>query len=315
MASQKKKENEFSYKSYQESDAVTEARKKQEEVLANKPADYKSAISGDIKNSMNQYLNREKFSYDMNADPTYNQYKNAFVQQGKMAMMDTMGQAAALTGGYGSSYASVAGNQAYQQNLQQLNSIVPELEQNAYSRYQQEGQDMLNRYALLSEQENLEYSRYRDSMADWHTERSLAESKYNAERDYDYNKYQSDKAFDYGAYRDAVADSQWETEKKSFENSVATGGEEAGLQHVSSMSPEEIISAMQGYQADEDNEGLRNFLFYCVNAGMMTPEMMDSYYRSYRTPELGEEEEEESFAPMTGFNGPGAWNDLEKWRK
>ena len=69
----------------------------------------------------------------------YQQYKDQYVRQGKLAMADTMGQAAALTGGYSNSYAQTAGQQTFQGYLQQLNDIVPELAQmskdNLYDEY------------------------------------------------------------------------------------------------------------------------------------------------------------------------------------
>ena len=55
--------------------------------------------------ALEQYLNREAFQYDLNADALYQQYQNRYQELGRNAMKDTMGQAAALTGGYGSSYA------------------------------------------------------------------------------------------------------------------------------------------------------------------------------------------------------------------
>ena len=89
------------------------------------------------------------FSYDFNADALYQQYKDKYIQQGKMAMADTIGQASAMTGGYGNSYAATVGNQAYQASLQNLNDIIPELYQMAYDRYNQEGQDIRNNIAML----------------------------------------------------------------------------------------------------------------------------------------------------------------------
>ena len=55
----------------------------------------------------------------------YRQYESAYRRGGKQAMEDTMANAAALTGGYGNSYASTAGNQAYQSYLAELNQILP----------------------------------------------------------------------------------------------------------------------------------------------------------------------------------------------
>ena len=112
---------------------------------------------------MGRILNREKFSYDVNGDALYQQYKDKYIQQGKMAMADTMGQASAMTGGYGNSYAATVGNQAYQSSLQQLNDVVPELWQMAYDRYAQEGQDLYNQYGMLSDDRNTEYGMWSDT--------------------------------------------------------------------------------------------------------------------------------------------------------
>lgn len=97
-----------------------------------------------------QYENRPDFSYDFNADALYQQYKDKYIQQGKMAMQDTMGQAAALTGGYGNSYAQSVGQQAYNAQLENLNDVIPELYQMALDKYNMEGQELLNMMGILS---------------------------------------------------------------------------------------------------------------------------------------------------------------------
>ena len=141
------------------------------------------------EDALNAYLNREDFSYDLNGDALYQQYKDKYMQQGKMASMDTMGQAAALTGGYGSSYASTVGNQAYQSYLQQLNDIVPELYQMAYDRYNQEGQDMLNAYSLVKDQYDTEYGQHRDSVGDYYQDKSNLLNMYGIKSDEEYGQW------------------------------------------------------------------------------------------------------------------------------
>ena len=111
---------------------------------------------------LNKILNREEFSYDLNGDALYQQYKDKYIKQGKMAMGDAIGQASAMTGGYGNSYAQSVGQQAYQAQLDNLNDIVPELYQMALDKYNQEGQDMLNQYGMLSDDYNRAYGRYTD---------------------------------------------------------------------------------------------------------------------------------------------------------
>lgn len=109
-------------------------------------------------------MNRDPFSYNLMEDPLYAQYRDQYTQQGQLAMMDTMGQAASLTGGYGNTYGQAVGQQQYNAYLQQLNDIVPELYDRAYAHYQNEGQDMLNQYGLLGDLRDTEYGRYQDAL-------------------------------------------------------------------------------------------------------------------------------------------------------
>lgn len=104
-------------------------------------------------------MNRGEFSYDVNKDKLYRQYRDLYAQMGRGAMEDTMGQAAALTGGYGSTYSQNAGQQAYNAYLQKLNEVVPELYNAAYDRYNQEGQNLMNLYTMARSNADNAYER------------------------------------------------------------------------------------------------------------------------------------------------------------
>lgn len=121
---------------------------------------YSSQWEGQLSDAIGKILDRKDFTYDMNADALYQQYKDRYVQGGKMAMMDTMGQAAALTGGYGNSYAQAVGQQAYQGYLQGLSDKYPELYKLALDKYDRESEAMYRRYSLLGAQEGRDYERY-----------------------------------------------------------------------------------------------------------------------------------------------------------
>lgn len=113
-----------------------------------------------------QYDNRPAFSYDPNTDGLYQAYKNQYVHQGRRAMEDTMGQAAGLTGGYGSTYGQSVGNQAYNEYLTKLNAEIPALYGQARSAYDAEGQRMLDRYGLALNAANTAYNQGRDALSD-----------------------------------------------------------------------------------------------------------------------------------------------------
>ena len=190
----------FSYQSYTPSDVVNQANALLQQHTANKPGAYQSQWQDEINDYLNQIQNRDPFSYDFNADALYQQYKDQYVQQGQMAMMDTMGQAAAMTGGYGNSYAQTVGQQAYNQQLNQLNDIMPELYQMAYNRYSDEGQRLMDMYNMYLGQESLDYGRYQDSLNNYYSELDYLTNRYESERELDYNNYEANRELAYNQY-------------------------------------------------------------------------------------------------------------------
>ena len=259
----------FSYKKYTESDSVSEALKKKknaENALANS-GDFTFSKQGDYDTLYDQYKNRKDFVYDINDDALYQQYKDKYIKQAKMASADVMGQAAAMTGGYGSSYAQTVGNQAYQGQLDNLNDIVPQLYQMALDRYNMQGQEMRDMISLLGDERNFEYGVWGDGYNRLATDRDYYGNQYDSERSWDYGKYtnerdfaydqyssdralsydqyssdrnlaydeySTDKNLSYDEYRNAIADAQWEKEHALNERQVA-------LQEQKSKDPEEPI--------------------------------------------------------------------------
>ena len=243
----------FEYEAYKPSDTVSQAEALLQQQMAQKPGDYQSAWQTQLNDTLQKILNREPFSYDLNGDALYQQYKDQYTTQGKMAMMDTMGQAAALTGGYGNSYAQNVGQQAYQAYLQQLNEVVPELYGVALDQYNQEGQNLYNQAALMAKQEDQDYGRYQDQLSEYYAALDRAYSQYNTERDYDYSKWADGRDFGYGQFidernmayqtdRDKIADQQWQAQfdeaKRQFDlqysGKSSSGGSGKGVGSYSS---------------------------------------------------------------------------------
>ena len=212
-----KKPGDFTYGTYEKSDAVKQAEAMLQQHLANKPGEYQSQWQTNINDVLNKILNREKFSYDLNGDALYQQYKDQYVNQGQQAMMDTMGQAQAMTGGYGNSYAQTAGQQTYQGYLQKLNDKVPELYQMALNQYNQEGQELYNQYGLFADRENQDYGRYRDSISDFNTDRDYYANEARYQSETDYGRWFDDRGFAYGQYRDDVGDWQYDVNRADNE--------------------------------------------------------------------------------------------------
>lgn len=155
---------------------------------------YSGTYDTKLEEIYDKIVNREKFKYDVNGDALYQQLAAQYQQQGKLAMEDTMGQAAALTGGYGNSYAVGAGNQAYQGYLQKINEMVPELHDAALARYNADGEALMDEYALTGDLRDEEYGRYQDELnlylQDVDRKQGLADNAYERGRDNWYTAYQ-----------------------------------------------------------------------------------------------------------------------------
>ena len=178
------------------------------------PAPYESPYSAQIDSILNNIINRQPFNYNVNADPIYKQYNDAYTQSGNLAMRDAMGNVAALTGGYGNTYGQTVGQQVYNQHMGQLNNVIPELYQAAYGRYQNEGNNLLNNLSALQGLEQQAYGQYRDTIGD-----------YQSDRAFDYNKSQDalaqqnlDRQFEYGVSQDTLAQENW---NRQFEHGVS----------------------------------------------------------------------------------------------
>jgi hypothetical protein len=192
---------EYTQRKYEESDAVKNWKEQMAANTGLKPSDYVSKYQPQIDSIADSILNRKDFQYDVNADALYQQYKDRYVDLGQKAMMDTMGQAAKLTGGYGNSNAQMVGQQAYQGYLQGLTDKIPELAQLAYQRYAQQGQDLYQKYGLLNTQEQA-------AVDQW----NAAYNRWLAERDFLTGRYDTERGYDYGTFRDSVADDQWKAQ-------------------------------------------------------------------------------------------------------
>ena len=119
----------------------------------------KTSYTDQVRDMMDTIMGREKFTYDVDKDPLFQQALASAMGSGKTAMQDTIGQASALTGGYGSSYATSAANQAYNAFIEDAYNNLPQYYQMAMEAYQMEGDDLYRQLDMLTSADEREYSR------------------------------------------------------------------------------------------------------------------------------------------------------------
>lgn len=198
---------------YEESNRVSDYYERLQEAESSKPDAYQSQYEEEISSILDSILNNKDFSYtadDLANDDLYQMYRENYTRQGDLAMRDTMGNAAALTGGYGSTYATAAGQQVYDNYLSQLNDKALEFADRAYEQYLNEQTERYNQLNAVTGLDNTDYSRYRDDISDYYTDLNYLANRYDSEYSKDYGQYR-DNVSDYYTDRDYLA-SMYDTE-------------------------------------------------------------------------------------------------------
>ena len=193
------------------------------------PEEYNSKYDPQIDALLSQILNRDDFSYNVMNDPLYQQYSKMYAREGDRAMKETMAEAAAGAGGM-NSFAITAAQQAANNYSARLNDTIPQLYQLAYEMYLDDKESQIQNLGILQNADATQYSRYRDTMNDYKTDRNfwygvmqddLAQNNllmnfdYNKavnDRDYAWNDLWTNKQWDYNTGRDEINDSRYDKE-------------------------------------------------------------------------------------------------------
>lgn len=179
---------------YKPSAQLQQAQQYAQQLQQQKPGAYQSAYTPQMQAQFDAIMNRQPFQYDLGTDAVFQQMSDMYVQQGRRAMQNAIGEATALTGGYGNSHAQGVGQAAFGNYLQQLGAQVPQFQQNTFARWQSEGADMMDRYNMAAAREESDYARYQDALSNYWAEadraQQAADNMYNRE----YGEYMDNQA-------------------------------------------------------------------------------------------------------------------------
>ncbi len=215
--------------------------------------------SGQISAKLDALLNRTPFSYDAASDPLYQQYRKQYTREADRSAEDVLGKTAVMTGGMPSTAAVAASQQASDYQMSQMTDKIPELQQLAYSMYQDKlSGDRADLNTLIGLEDN-NYNRWladrnylyqlaRDQVGDQQTADALAYQKQQDKMNYDYQKERD-------AIEDARYDAEWQyklqqaaaqaASKSSGGSSRRTSGSGTGGSTGGTMDYEGLFAAAQ----------------------------------------------------------------------
>lgn len=201
---------------------------------------YNNRYDDTIQDLIQGILNREDFSYDPATDPLYQNYRKQYTREGQRATADTLGQAAAASGGIPSSYATTAAAQAGNYYAAQMTDKIPELYQLAYNQYLNDYNMQLSDLGVVQGAEQSDYDKYLNELNQYNTDRAFDYNawldEYNMTKDQlqtaqgleqlDYTKYlnelqqfNTDREFNYGQLLDEI-DSQTRERQEDIDNAL-----------------------------------------------------------------------------------------------
>ena len=183
--------------SYSPSALVRSYQAKMTDTENNKPDAYVNKWADTQNSLLEEILNEKAFSYtgsDLMNDDMYKMYSEMYEKNARKAMNNAMGEAASLTGGYGSTYSQAAGQQAYDDTMSNMNEIALALADKAYEKYLNDRSNRYNKLSAVNTQEQSDYGKYRDEVGDWQLDRDYYAGRYDATYGQDYQKYQDEVA-------------------------------------------------------------------------------------------------------------------------
>jgi uncharacterized membrane protein YgcG len=201
---------------------------------------YNNRYDDTIQDLIQGILNREDFSYAPATDPLYQNYRKQYTREGQRATADTLGAAAAASGGIPSSYATTAAAQAGNYYAAQMTDKIPELYQLAYNQYLNDYNMQLSDLGVVQGAEQSDYDKYLNELNQFNTDRAFDYNawldEYNMTKDQlqtaqgleqlDYTKYlnelqqfNTDREFNYGQLLDEI-DSQTRERQEDIDNAL-----------------------------------------------------------------------------------------------
>ena len=138
-----------------------------------KPSNYASRYNSTLNSILEQIYNPEEFKYEFNGDELFKNYADLYTQYAKKGMLDTMGAAVGLTGGYGNSYAQQVGQQEYQNQILPLYDKGMDLYDNAYTQYRDQISDLGDVFTYMYNLDSADYDRYKDALDAWQTQEQI----------------------------------------------------------------------------------------------------------------------------------------------
>ena len=169
---------------------LSEAKTELERYEQTKPAAYESQYQKKIDNVTGKLEGLGEFDYDPDADTAYKQYKDQYSRNAQKANRNAQANAAALTGGYTSSYGTQAGQNAYDATMANLDDVLDGLYNQSLGEYNAKKNGLETELAGLQKAESSARQTYQQNLDNWNEGLAYRQNEYDSA----YNEQQQQKS-------------------------------------------------------------------------------------------------------------------------
>ena len=169
---------------------LSEAKTELERYEQTKPGAYESQYQKKIDNVTGKLEGLGEFDYDPDADTAYKQYKDQYSRNAQKANRNAQANAAALTGGYTSSYGTQAGQNAYDATMANLDDVLDGLYNQSLGEYNAKKNGLETELAGLQKAESSARQTYQQNLDNWNEGLAYRQNEYDSA----YNEQQQQKS-------------------------------------------------------------------------------------------------------------------------
>nr|DAL33329.1 MAG TPA_asm: hypothetical protein [Caudoviricetes sp.] len=169
---------------------LNDAKTELERYELTKPGAYQSQYKPKIDSVMGKLEGLGDFDYDPDADTAYKQYKDQYSRNAQKANRNAQANAAALTGGYTSSYGTQAGQNAYDATMANLDDVLDGLYDQSLGEYNAKKNGLETELAGLQRAESSDRQTYQQKLDNWYDGLEYRQNEYDSA----YNEQQQKKA-------------------------------------------------------------------------------------------------------------------------
>jgi len=305
-------------------------------------SNFEDPYADKIDRYLDSILNREDFEYNHENDDSYKALEKSYDIKGDRAMEDVMGAASQMTGGRTNSWSESTAAQAKSRFDEGLMEKIPALEQAAYQRYMNEGNQDAQALNSLMSASNNKYNRFSDDRnfdrgvleGDRNYNRGVMESdrnfdfqskeaeaaaeRWNTEFDYNVTRDQINdanwlKQFDYSKQQDAISNAYQNRQINISEANAASSRASREDSKTSSEVKDYLNYAAQQLESGKSESEVQNYLEGLNETGDISDEGLREVINRFPSLAMEAEEEPEGNQVSIGFHDMMSANDPLNW--